>query len=68
MAVGLRGIEVYRPRNRRDQVLRLEQVCRSTGLFATGGSDWHGPHSGSALGDFFVTGEEVSGFLDAGGL
>lgn len=65
---GLRGLEVYRPRNRRDHVLRLEQVCGSTGLFPTGGSDWHGPHGGSALGDFFVTGDEVSRFLDAGGL
>lgn len=65
---GLRGIEVYRPRNRRDHVLRLEQICRSTGMFPTGGSDWHGPHGGSALGDFFVSADEVSRFLDAGGL
>ena len=65
---GLRGLEVYRPRNRRDQVLRLEQVCRTTGLFPTGGSDWHGPHGGAALGDFFVTGDEVAKFLDEGGL
>ena len=65
---GLRGLEVYRPRNRRDHVLRLEQVCGSTGLFPTGGSDWHGPHGGSALGDFFVTGDAASRLLDAGGL
>jgi len=68
IAAGLRGIEVYRPRNRKDQVLRLEQVCRTTGLFPTGGSDWHNPDGGAVLGDFFVTGEEVARFLDAGGL
>lgn len=68
MDAGLRGVEVYRPRNRRDQVLRLEQICRSTGLFPTGGSDWHGPEAGAALGDFFVNGDEVAQFLDVGGL
>ena len=34
----------------------------------TGGSDWHGPESGSKLGDFYVTGEEVADFLAAGGM
>lgn len=65
---GLRGVEVYRPRNRRDQMLRLESICRSRGLFPTGGSDWHGPDGGAQLGDFFVTSDEVATFLDAGGL
>ncbi|MDZ7779210.1 MAG: PHP domain-containing protein [Gemmatimonadota bacterium] len=65
---GLRGIEVYRPWNRRDHVLRLERVCRSTGLLPTGGSDWHGPDGGTALGDFSVTADEVEAFLEAGGL
>lgn len=65
---GLRGMEVYRPRNRRDQMLRLENICRSRGLFPTGGSDWHGPDGGAQLGDFFVTSDEVATFLDAGGL
>lgn len=65
---GLRGIEVYRPRNRREHVLRLERVCRTTGLFPTGGSDWHGPEGGTALGDFAVTADEVEAFLEAGGL
>lgn len=65
---GLRGLEVYRPRHKRNDVLRLEQLCRSSGLLATGGSDWHGPGGGSALGDFFVTSDEIDGLLTAVGL
>lgn len=65
---GLVGLEVYRPRSRRDRVLRLEQICRTTGLVATGGSDWHGPDSGTALGDFHVTAEETAAFLDRAGM
>jgi hypothetical protein len=49
-------------------VVRLEGICRTTGLFRTGGSDWHTPDYGSRLGDFFVTGEEVEKFLTAGGM
>lgn len=67
-ARGLRGLEVYRPRSRRDQVLHLEQLCRRTGLFATGGSDWHGPEGGAELGSFHVSSDEVAAFLDAGGM
>lgn len=65
---GLRGLEVYRPRNRRSEVLRYESVCRSEGLVLSGGSDWHTPDAGSALGDFHVTGDEVEDLLEAGGL
>ena len=65
---GLRGLEVYRPRNRRSEVLRYESICRSAGLLMTGGSDWHTPDAGSALGDFHVSGDEVADLLEAGGL
>jgi len=65
---GLRGLEVYRPRNRRSEVLRYESICRSAGLLMTGGSDWHTPDAGSALGDFHVSGDEVANLLEAGGL
>lgn len=65
---GLEGLEVYRPRSRRTDLLRLESICRTTGLFATGGSDWHGPEGGSALGDFYLSGEEVEGLLERGGI
>jgi len=65
---GLRGLEVYRPRNKRQEVLRLESICRTAGLVMTGGSDWHNPDSGSALGDFHVSGAEVERFLEAAGM
>jgi len=65
---GLRGLEVYRPSYSKNDVLRLEGICRTAGLLVTGGSDWHSPDSGSALGDFFVTGEEVQKLLAEGGM
>ncbi len=68
LEAGLRGLEVYRPRNRRSEVLRFESICRSAGLLMTGGSDWHGPDGGNALGDFHVRAEEIERFLEAGGL
>lgn len=65
---GLSGLEVYRPRNRRSEVLRFEAICRSAGLLMSGGSDWHSPDGGNALGDFHVTADEVEGLLEVGGL
>ena len=64
---GLRGIEVYRPRTSPERILSLERIARSWNLLMTGGSDWHGPDSGT-LGDFCVFGDEVAGFLEAGGM
>jgi len=66
--VGLRGLEVWRPRNHRTDVVRYEEICGTSGLLMTGGSDWHSPDGGAALGDFFVTGEEVEALLAAGGM
>ena len=65
---GLRGLEVYRPRHKHHEVLRYESICRTAGLLMGGGSDWHTPDYGSALGDFHVSGDEVAGLLAAGGL
>jgi 3',5'-nucleoside bisphosphate phosphatase len=65
---GLRGLEVYRPRSRPDAVLALERQARRYGLLVTGGSDWHDPQAGPALGEFFVTAEEVAELLEEGGL
>ncbi len=65
---GLRGLEVYRPRSRPDQILALEQAARASDLLMTGGSDWHTPDSGASLGDFFVTEDEVAKLLEAGGM
>lgn len=64
---GLRGLEVYRPHSRPDTVLELERQARLHGLLVTGGSDWHDPQAGPALGDFFVTEEEVAELLEEGG-
>ena len=65
---GLRGVEVYRPRARADQVARLEATAHTSGLVVTGGSDWHGPGAGTFLGEFYVTGEELAAFLEEGGM
>ena len=65
---GLRGLETYRPTHGRNDVLRLEAICRSAGLLKSGGSDWHTPESGYALGDFHVTGDEVEKLLAEGGI
>ena len=65
---GLRGLEVYRPRSRPNHILELERAAKASDLLMTGGSDWHTPESGNALGDFFVTEEEVAGLLEAGGM
>lgn len=65
---GLRGLEVYRPAYSRSDVLRLERICAERGLLRTGGSDWHSPDAGYALGDFTVDGGDVSELLDIGGV
>jgi len=65
---GLRGLEVYRPKARADQILFLERAASEAGLMVSGGSDWHSPESGIRLGKFFVTGDEVAGLLEAGGI
>jgi predicted metal-dependent phosphoesterase TrpH len=61
---GLRGLEVYRPGHTSGDVSRLEGICRGAQLVATGGSDWHTPDSGSALGDFAVSSDQIGPFLE----
>jgi predicted metal-dependent phosphoesterase TrpH len=68
MEAGLAGLEVYRPRPKKAQVLRLESICKTSGLLMSGGSDWHNPDHGRALGDFYVSADEIEGLLHAGGL
>lgn len=65
---GLDGLEVYRASNKRHAVVRLEAACRARGLLKSGGSDWHTPDSGYALGDFHVEAREVEELLAEGGL
>jgi 3',5'-nucleoside bisphosphate phosphatase len=64
---GLRGVEVFRPRNSRDRTLLLERTARSAGLVVSGGSDWHGPDDGP-LGGFRVQSREVGRLLELGGM
>ena len=66
-AAGLRGVEVFRPWPRRVR-RAVAAHARRAGLFATGGSDWHGRTGDGELGDFFVRGEDVREFLRAGGV
>jgi len=68
LEAGLGGLEVYRPRHGRSDVLRYEGICRAKGLVMSGGSDWHSPDGGAALGDFFVSGDEVAKLLEVGGM
>ncbi len=40
---GLMGVEVYHPSHSSSQIAKLKDLCIHYGLFATGGSDYHGP-------------------------
>jgi len=45
---GLAGIETYYPEHSAGQIEAYLALCRRHGLVATGGSDYHGPHTGRA--------------------
>ncbi len=45
---GLGGIETYYPEHSAAQIEAYLALCRRHGLVATGGSDYHGPHTGRA--------------------
>lgn len=64
-ALGMTGVECFRPNNLPIDSLLLETTARSLGLFRTGGSDWHGPHR-TLLGDFHLGFDELRDFLEAG--
>lgn len=66
VAAGLRGIEVFRPWPRRVREAMADHARRA-GLYATGGSDWHGRETDPEPGSFFVRGEDIREFLEAGG-
>ena len=63
VAWGLDGVECFRPSLLPEDVEKLRALARFHGLFTTGGSDWHGPHRG-VLGDFFISPESISDFLE----
>jgi 3',5'-nucleoside bisphosphate phosphatase len=46
VAAGLEGIEVYYAEHSATQVRDYLALCERYGLVATGGSDFHGPHTG----------------------
>jgi predicted metal-dependent phosphoesterase TrpH len=46
---GLAGIETYYPEHSAGQIEAYRDTCRRLGLVATGGSDYHGPHTGRAV-------------------
>jgi hypothetical protein len=45
---GLAGIEAYYPEHSARQIEAYRDTCRRLGLVATGGSDYHGSHTGRA--------------------
>ena len=53
LAAGLRGLEVYHPRNDREQTQTFASLAWQHGLIVTGGSDYHGFHDAAhaAIGD-----------------
>ncbi len=46
IAAGLMGIECYYAEHSAGQLASYLELCRRCGLVATGGSDFHGPHTG----------------------
>ncbi len=62
-AVGLDGVECFRPGVDHASWAKLEEETRRRGLFPTGGSDWHGP-ARCLLGAFWIDGSTVPEMLD----
>ncbi len=63
VALGLAGVECYRPRTPPQASSRLVGLAAAHGLLTTGGSDWHGPHHGP-LGRFRLCGDTVPAFVE----
>lgn len=62
-AAGLHALELHRPFLRSADRKVLKKLARRNGLFATGGSDWHG-WSGSDPGLFRVQADQLTGLID----
>ena len=65
-ALGMDGVECFRPGYDVDDSRALLAGAARLGLFPTGGSDWHGPAGRLALGDFYVEAEAVRELLARG--
>lgn len=61
-AWGLDGVECFRPLTPPPLSMLLDRAAGDLRLLRTGGSDWHGPHSGR-LGGFYVGRANVAGFI-----
>jgi predicted metal-dependent phosphoesterase TrpH len=48
VTAGLAGIETYYPEHSVAQIQAYRRMCERLHLVATGGSDYHGPHTGRA--------------------
>lgn len=61
---GLDGVECFRPHTPPPLSMLLDRAAGDLQLLKTGGSDWHGPHSGR-LGEFYVTAADAAGFISS---
>ncbi|OGC06301.1 hypothetical protein A2526_04200 [candidate division WOR-1 bacterium RIFOXYD2_FULL_36_8] len=61
ISVGLRGLEVFYPSHKAEQVERYKAIAQKEGLLVTGGTDFHGSNSGRqiSLGGITVPDETV---------
>ena len=59
---GLDGVECFRPLTDPAFSLLLDRAATDLRLLRTGGSDWHGLHSGR-LGDFFIRRADIPEFV-----
>lgn len=50
MKSGLKGIEVYYPTHSPEQLEKYKNIANKYGLLITGGTDYHGKHSGRRVG------------------
>jgi predicted metal-dependent phosphoesterase TrpH len=51
---GLTGVEVWHPQHGMAAQKRWYETAKELGLVPSGGSDFHGPHRGAAIGDMAV--------------
>lgn len=64
LALGLDGLEVYRPHALGGLLERIEEAAEEHGLLVTGGSDWHGHYPEPPLGTWRLVPEKVLAFLE----
>ena len=64
-AMGLDGVEAYRPALTGNDQLYVEKAAEHFGLFVTGGSDWHGREVERPLGAFTLSDGQTAGFFKA---